>query len=502
MIHPTTRIRYRGVILALLGLCTGCAGPGPRLLPIAAAKLDRLADGTTERWYDVDGNGRPDYRERLSPAGLVARIGYDANEDGQIEEDVELAEVPANEIRHLVLILDSVPFDMVEEFWDQGRLRYFPRPTRVVSPFPVMTDPILSEFFGRAPLPGVEAEYFDGQKLTNGYATYAADGNTPWHADTDYYLTPSLHAIAYLWQRAWFEHELHRIQETYAKLGGDHKRRMVAYVVGTSALGAKQGRDGHAVGLITLDRFCMTMLHQTRGRIRISLFSDHGHDLVMGKRIALKKQMARLGYRVGDALRQPGDVVIPEFGLVTCAAIHTREPAQVARDVVNIDGMELAAYRGDEDSIVVVDRQGVAMISRSPAGFRYRVRSGDPLRLEPVLDQLRTAGKIDANGFVDDRLLFEATATHTYPDVVQRLWRAFHGLFSHVPDVFVSLEDGWYVGSPAMTKLLGGLRGAHGNLRGESSCGFATTMSGSLPGVVRMADLRAAFQAAGVPFEP
>jgi len=467
--------------------------------PVAAARVDHQPDKTSERWYDVNGNGQPDYREVLSPAGVVSHIGYDTNEDGRIDEDVDLAKVPADETRHLIVILDSVPIGMVEEFWDQGRLRYFPKPTRVISPFPVMTDPVLSEFFDRSPLPGVEAEYFDGKKLTNGYATYAEDGNTPWHANVDYFLNPPLHSVAYLWQRAWFEHELRRIQEIYAGHRKGHERRMVAYVVGTSALGAKQGRDGHAIGLVTLDRFCMTMLYDTHGRIRISLFSDHGHNLVESRRIALKKQMAQLGYRVGETLQQPGDVVIPEFGLVTCAAIHTREPAQVARDVVNIDGIELAAYRGNDDTIVVTDRKGVATITHSPAGFRYEIQLGDPLRLKPVFDRLRAEGKLDPAGFVGDRVLFEATAVHVYPDVIQRLWRAFHGLFTNVPDVFVSIDDGWCVGSPTMLRLLGGLRGAHGNLRESSSCGFAATMSGPLPPVVRMADLRAAFHTAGVP---
>ena len=276
---------------------------------------------------------------------------------------------------------------------------------------------------------------------------------------------------------------------------------MAAYIVGTSALGAKQGRDGHAIGLVTLDRFCMTMLHDTHGRIRISLFSDHGHNLMESKRIALRERMAQLGYRVGETLQRPGDVVIPEFGLVTCAAIHTHEPAQVARDVLHIDGIDLAAYRSADDTITVTNRNGVATIAHSAAGFRYEAQFGDPLQLKQVVDRLKAAGKLDAVGFVDDRVLFEATAAHVYPDVVQRLWRAFHGLFENVPDVFVSIDDGWYVGSPTMTRLLGGLRAAHGNLREASSCGFAATMSGPLPPVVRMADLRAAFRAAGVPLE-
>ena len=53
------RPQYHHLVVAILLACVGCAGPSPRLLPLAAVRLERQADGTTERWYDVNGNGRP-----------------------------------------------------------------------------------------------------------------------------------------------------------------------------------------------------------------------------------------------------------------------------------------------------------------------------------------------------------------------------------------------------------------------------------------------------------
>jgi hypothetical protein len=493
-----------GVLAALMAACgSGCAGAWPTLSPAAAVRSAERSGGGLEKWYDMDRDGRADYREVVSPAGRVDRIGYDRDQDGTVDEEIELAAVPPDQVHHLLIILDSVPVGLVREFQEQGRLLYFPRPTRVVSPFPVMTDPALVEFFGMAPAPSVEAEYYDGQRLRDGYEVYAAGDNTPWHSRTDYYLEPVAHAVAYLSQPQWFGHELRRVREIFFERDKSRRRLTVTYVVSTSALGSRQGRGGHELALDRLDRFCQQMVHDTRGRVRISLISDHGHALVPSDRIPLADELVRRGYRVGSRLERPGDVVVPQFGVVTCAALYTHEPACVAGDVVGIPGVDLAAWAEPPekpDSVMVIDRFGRARITCSNGRFKYAVEKGDPLQLAGLLDELSKQGKLDADGFVADDVLFQATIGHTYPDAVARLWRAFHGLFVHVPDVLVSVQDGFVVGSKLMTTLVH-MQGTHGNLRPASTFGFAASMAGELPPVLRMADLRAALQQAGVPLE-
>jgi len=105
--QPVALLRTLSILtLSSIGLAAGgfgCAGPGPRLFPIAPLAHKSLHEGGSERWYDVDGNGRPDFREELSAAGRVVRIGYDPDDDGRLDEEVELAKVPAGEIRDLVI---------------------------------------------------------------------------------------------------------------------------------------------------------------------------------------------------------------------------------------------------------------------------------------------------------------------------------------------------------------------------------------------------------------
>ena len=530
----------------VLLLQLGCAGPGPVLFPAAPIET---RDGGAQRFYDTDSDGRADFAMILGTDGRVDRLQYEIDDDALDTSDgsdvVLLDRMAPTDRRHLVIILDSVPYAMVNDLWRQGRFRLFHPPRRVISPFPVMTDLSLSELFGTSPSPGVESEYYDGHQLINGYFSYAGGRNTGWLRYVDYHLKPVAHSGAYTDPHVWFDHELRHIQDMFQRQSGNC---FVGYCVGPSAVGAKFGRDGHQAGLIRMDRFCQQMFYATRGKIHITLLSDHGHNLMRSRRIPLSEFLRLSGYRVTNRLERPGDVVVPEFGIVTCAAIHTQEPAPVARDVLGLEGIDVVAYldrgRGrpgspDEDAkngrpgsigregggrtdsqddrIIVLNRSGRAVITRSGTGYRYEtlpllplpareragvrvsdISAGDPLDLGPVLKQLQAQGHVDADGFVDDRALFEATVDGAYPDAVHRLWRAFHGLVEHEPDVFITTKDGWHCGSPFMTDVLD-LAAAHGNLGPLSTTGFVMSTAGAVEPVLRMEDLHDSLTKLGIP---
>jgi hypothetical protein len=471
---------------------SGCAGPGPKMMPAAPAEIRQIEAGV-ERVYDANCDGMPDYVERSPDAGPINVLRFDIDGDGQFELAVSRETAVAGD-RHLIILLDSIPFDIVYDVWTAGRLRLFHAPSRTISPFPVMTDLSFSEFFGVSPSPAVESEYFDGKALCGGFSAYASESNAAtWLRHTDYHLRMLAHGVAYLKPDRWYMHELGSIQRLFYR---NRKSPVIGYVVGTSALGARQGRNGHVSALTRLDRMCQQIMFQTRGRVQITLLSDHGHHLMTSRRVPLRESLERMGYHATTHLRSGQDIVVPEFGVVTCAAIHTRQPAQVARDAVNIEGIDFAAYQDGED-VVVVSRRGNAQITAANGRVRYLVQTGDPLGLSPIIDDLTTKAAIDSDGFVDDRVLFSATMSHLYPDGVHRLWRAFHGLIEHTPDVLVSLEDGWHCGSKFMSDLVE-IRGAHGSLRYTSSCGFAMTTLGPLPAVMRMDDLSAELAKMGV----
>lgn len=485
--------------LAVLLALGGCAEPGPKYFPAAPMAVEKQADGGENRLYDLTGDGLADFGEQLSAQGRVIVLRFDANDDGTLDEEVvrRITDAAAGDGDHhqLVLILDSVPFVMVNELWQQGRFRLFAPPSRVISPFPVMTDLSLSEFFGTSPSPGVESLYYDGHELQGGYLNYAAEGNAGWNRYANYHMIHFIHAVAYLQPWPWFNHELGKIQRLFYE---SSENPFIGYAVTPSAIGAHFGRDGHQTALIKLDRFCQAVMYHLRGKVEITLMSDHGHNLMPSRRIPLSDLLKAFGYHVTEKLKGPEDVVVPEFGVVTCSAIYTQSAGSVARDLVGVEGIELTMCK-EGDRIAVRSRTGLAHIWKGTSGYGYTCEWGDPLELLPILDRLRGDGLVLPDGTINDQVLFEATRAHRYPDGVHRVWRSFHGLMTHTPDVLISVQDGWHTGSAMQTKMVN-ISATHGGLGDLSSLGFVMSTLGRVPDYVRMQDLLRELRALGVPF--
>lgn len=478
--------------LILLGLSSLLACHHvPTLMPVAPAHICTLSNGDQERAYDRNHDQQPDYVELLTAGGRVRQLQVDGNQDGQLDDPIAIDNIPVSDSRQLFIILDSIPFQMVQDLWQQGRFRYFHPPRRIIAPFPVMTDLSLAEFFGVSPSPGVESAHFDGAHLTDPFNTYATGANAPWLRGVDHFQSQDAHMLAYLWPMSTYLEELHGIETTFFQ--DPSTLVMVYYMVSTSAQGAKYGRNGQQSSLVTLDRFCQALMARTQGRLQITLLSDHGHNLRQGTFIQLSSLLPRLGYRVGDRLETVGDVVIPEWGLVTCAALHTHEPAQLAVDVLGLEGIDLAAYANDQDQVVVLSRGGQASITHRAGTFCYQCQYGDPLQLLPVLSGLTS----DSKEFIDDRAWFDATLDHTYPDPIHRLWRAFHGLVENTPQVLLSLDEDHYCGSDFLLNFIN-LQSAHGSLHQSATYGFVMTTAGELPPTMRMDTLAVELEKLGL----
>ncbi len=489
-----------GASLLTFVLAIGCAAP-VRLFPPVATALRAGTDEHVEHRYDVDGDGQVDYAEVVSN-GRVRLLRYDDDQDGAWEAEVDLDTVrrtaderssaKPSELRHLVLILDSIPYAMVADLQRQGRLLHFAAPSRVVAPFPVMTDPSMTEFFSCAPCPAVEAEHYDGEQLVAGHDWYMAERNAPWYRYVDYYLPHTEHGWAYLFPGDRFEAELRDVQRHFLE---SDRQTFVAYLVSTSSLGSQRGRNGHQVALILLDRFCRRMMYETRGHLQITLLSDHGHNLRPSRRISLRKNLERSGYRIVERLNTPSDLVVPEFGQVSVISLYAQS-TQVAADAVGFDGVELAAYR-DGERVVVRSRAGRARIERRGDAYRYLAEVDDPLQLKPIAAALQRRGLVDADGFAQDDDWFAALHDHVYPDALQRLWRAFDGLFEHSPTVLLSLEEGVCAGSADLAKWIQ-MASVHGNLRAVGSYAFVMSTAGRLPRELRMRDIATQLQTFGL----
>ncbi len=486
--------------------CVGCSLRQPTSFPVAPIAVEATTDGGTRTVYDTDGDAVGDYAEVASYAGRVVELGFDAGADGTFAETVWRDPGATDRCRRVFIILDSIPFHLVEEAYAGGRFRHFFPPSRVIVPFPVMTDLCLNELFGVSPATAVETEYYDGARLRDGWFGYAESDNSKWLSKVDVNIPFSDHGHVYMDATNWFDHELALFETAMAK--GDCGET-ICYSVSTSALGVSLGRDGHVAGLVTLDRFCQALMHRFRGDIEITLVSDHGHNLRESRRLDLRRAATALGYRVSPTLRAVGDVVVPEFGLVSCAGVYTKSPERFARDLAAVEGVGLVAFRRADGDVGVVDRDGEAVVSvlqtedrngssvphpsaslkdGAPSGalaFRYSVSRGDPLRLGSILARMRAAHLVDQDGFASDADLRDALSDAYYPDALYRLHRAFDGLVKYTPDVLVSLEDGWYAGSPFMAQFLSE-KAIHGNLNENNSFAFVMSTAGALPATMRM----------------
>lgn len=472
---------------AVAWVCGGCA----TLPSFPAAVAVHTHGDEVVHVFDTDGDGRPDYWQYQAPGGRKRAVAF-ADATGGPGPRIVLDELPAGECPHFLIALDGVPFELVEELYRAGHFRLFHPPARVVCCFPGMTDLALAELFQAGRCRGYEALYFDrrANRLSNANRTYLSGANSPWLEKMDYRCSLWWDVKVYLDPQAVFRHELDGMLRMFRRVEADVA---CAYSVGTAGLGTRGSRAAILDYLRTVDRLCEQIVHERRGRVKITLSADHGHNLVENRRISFDKLLKECGYRPARSLRRPRDVVPIEYGLVTYAALYTHDPAGVAECLLRHADVELACYR-EGGGVTVRDRAGLARIRKGVGGFIYDAGEGDPLRLAPILEELRAAGRVSPAGEVDGAALFAATVTHEYPDPLARIWEAFHDLADNPADVIVSLRDGACHGSRFFHAMVGTMASTHGSLNARNSTTFVLTMLGPLPPALRTREVLPALE--------
>ncbi len=474
--------------LLAAALAAGCAGRPhfPKPLQVAAQAQENVLA------FDVDADGHPDFWEYQPVDGRVRALAYATPGTHEPGPRITLDDIPASDCPHLLIGLDGVPFEVVEELWQQGHFRLFRPPSRVVCCYPSMTDLAYADLFHEGPCLGYQALYFDRQanRLSNGNAVYFDGRNSPWLADLDYRCSLLWDAIVYLRPQGVFNHELagmRRVFDTVENGGA------CAYSVGTAALGTRGGRPAMARYLQEIDAFCERIVYERRGRVRITLTADHGHDLVDHRLVSFDRLLKAGGYRPARSLRSPRDVVTIAYGLVTYAEFATQDPAGVAQCLLAHEDVEFACYPAG-DAIVVRSRTDEARIAKGASGFKYEPARGDPLLLMPIIAQLRDAGKVSATGEIDEDALFQATLEHYYPDPLARLWGAFHEVVENPPDLIVNLRDGACHGSKFFFTMIRRTASTHGSLNRRNSTTFVLTTLGELPPALRSREVLPALE--------
>ncbi|HEY0729206.1 MAG TPA: alkaline phosphatase family protein, partial [Pyrinomonadaceae bacterium] len=245
--------------------------------------------------------------------------------------------------RRLLLCLDGVPHKLIEAARHRGLFDAFGPPTRLLSPFPTMTNVALSAMFDATPPAGYESLYFDRSagELRGGIRKYLGR-RTPdkipssYMDDLDYQEPLPFEFLIYVAPEKIWRADMQKFREQFRSAPAN--RDYFAFLKATDGLLHSQGPGRLAVALESLDKILKEIRAYAGSETEIVMFSDHGMNLEENRRVPLRSELKRRGF----------DVVIPAFGLCSYIAVYCRDedriPA-VARASAEVAGVDFAIYR-------------------------------------------------------------------------------------------------------------------------------------------------------------
>lgn len=379
--------------------------------------------------------------------------------------------------RRLLLCLDGVPHKLIEAARTRGLFDGFGPPSRLLSPFPTMTNVALAAMFGASPPAGYESLYFDRSagELRGGIRKYIGR-RTPdkipssYMDDLDYQEPLPFEFLIYVAPEKVWRTDMQRFRERFR--AAPQTRDYFAFLKATDGLLHAQGPDRLSVALESLDKILREIQSYCGRETEIVMFSDHGMNLEENRRVDLKSTLARRGFQA----------VIPAFGLCSYAAVYCptdhRIP-EMAGAIAEISGVDFAVYKDGDEAVLESDR-GKARIEYQPENnsFRYSSMSG-PLELGGL-----------HSGFATDNEWLETTAGHRYPDAIPNIYKSlFTPRVKHTADILISLKDGYYYGWSPFGRLVR-LAATHGNALQSSSNAFLMSTHRELPSYVRADDAK------------
>ncbi len=402
--------------------------------------------------------------------------------------------------RRLLLCLDGVPYEMIRAARERGLFDRFHAPSRLLSPFPTMTNIALSTMLGATPPNGYESLYFDRQarELRGGISKYIGR-RTPdkvpssYMEQLDYQEPLHFEFLVYVAPEAIWRADMRRFRERFR--AAPQERDFFAFLKGTDGLLHIRGPRRLAVALESLDQILREIGEWCGDETEVVLFSDHGMNLQENRRANLQTHLRRSGYTLGNRLT-PGDdkrrIAIPAFGLCGYAALYCADEeaiSKVADELVSLEGLDFSVHLDGPGAVMVKGPEGAARIVRRENGrgpmYRYEQLTGDPLALAPALKTLAEAGELDQQSFATDRAWYAETAEHAYPDALANLYNSLHTpRVGHNADLLISFKDGYYYGFSPFGRIVN-LAATHGNALKASTSAFLMSTHRSFPPAVR-----------------
>ena len=401
-------------------------------------------------------------------------------------------------VRHLIICVDGVSFTTIEEMRAEGRFKLFRAPSRMIAPFPSLTNLALGEILkpaGAGEAVGYEDNYFDVErnKMRGGLVDRFRGARFikgTFRELFDYHPSAIKSGLGYAAPPvSTYLESLTDLVRLKQKFRASREPVFFAYTGASDSLAHLGGERLLKSFLVRLDETIKDLVRDGGGRVQVTIFSDHGNDFKAYRRVSLKSALRRADFKLHGKVKDARSVVLPQFGLVGCAVMWTLEEneARLAEVVARVRGVDFAAY--EKDSLVyVVNEKGTATIERRGERFRYRSAQGDPLELLPLVESLRRQGKVDEDDFVADEDWFALTLESARPDVLRRIYEGVGERVRNRANVIVNFADGYYTGSASLD-VFAFLQATHGNLGAQQSFGFVMNTATDMPTHLRARDV-------------
>ena len=465
-------------LLLLVFSLIGCSPPSGRLT-FPNSPIARAADA---EWFDIHHGGQKEFGIASNPDGRVNRLLYADHRDGITTREYRLDDYANQQVPHLILLLDSLPFETVDQRYQSGDLRWFDPPLKMIAPFPSFTEICYGDVLHAPPLPGMTDRYFDPRdEQRNRILWERVKGFTqPWERRLHYHANYMQQGLSFLHPDEWFAAEL---EQARLALDRSPDRVTIVYIASAASMVCKYGKAGAERVLDGARQLCLQLLYERRGAIKISMMADHGHNYTPSKNVSIESLLSAGGFRCGDRIRNEKDCVLEINALVTSAGITTRHPAEVAALLCKHEAVELAIY-SEGSRVIIQSARGTAAIECRQKMLRYVPINADVLGYGPLIEKLKAEGQMTADGFATEDVWFERTLDQPWPNAPRRTWDALHGRFINPPTVLLSTKDGHYAGDPDFEKYIK-MASTHGGLNQINSATFVMTMTGRLKKAVR-----------------
>jgi hypothetical protein len=406
---------------------------------------------------------------------------------------------PAPPTRHIIVCVDGVGFSTIEKMRAEGHFKMFKAPSRMIAPFPTLTNLAMTEILapaGAGVPEGYEDSFYDTEKnrLRGGIVDRLRGDRFlrgTFRELFDYHPSAIKSGLGYAAPpvSTYFE-ALSDIIRFGQKARASDTDVFFAYTGATDSLAHLGGEKLVRSFLARLEATINSIARDSERPVAVTVFSDHGNHYRKYKRVGLKAALRGAGFRLDSSIRDEKSVVFPQFGLIGCAVLFTKESGEprVAEALSGVSGVDFAAY--ETDGVVhVISRNGRARVERRDEDhFKYVAEEGDPLGLSDVMQRLAAQGKIDHDRYVADADLFEATSDGERPDAVRRVFEGMTKGANNRANVIVNFHDGYYSGS-SMLDVFAVLQAAHGNIGREQSLGFVMSTDRELPPSLRAGEV-------------